>query len=157
MSRVKRTAALLIINVILRLCRRISLFLHSQFFHEILLRSASQDDMRADDTRPYLKRSGTSANVSPYLVALQHIELPQAIYKNPTNLPNQRFGVGARNLGVRFARLKNPTNLPNQRFGVGARNLGVRNTMCCSANEPLAVYRVQSTYRLLIGCGCPAL
>ena len=26
--------------------------------------------------------------------------------KNPTNLPNQRFGVGARNLGVRFARLK---------------------------------------------------
>ena len=41
------------------------------------------------------------------LRSLWSIAVITAIWsKNPTNLPNQRFGVGARNLGVRFARLK---------------------------------------------------
>ena len=34
---------------------------------------------------------------------------------------------------IRLGGLKNPTNLPNQRFGVGTRNLGVRSTLRCSA------------------------
>ena len=34
---------------------------------------------------------------------------------------------------IRLGGLKNPTNLPNQRFGVGARNLGIRGTLRRSA------------------------
>ena len=50
-----------------------------------------------------------------------------------------------------FGWKKNPTNLPNQRFGVGTRNLGVRSTLRCSAANPpsaLADWRTRPTCQI---------